>query len=345
MKKFLFFALAAAFAFTSCTQDETLATAQPGAIAFEQAFVGKATRSNVDPSITKETLGAFNVYAFMDEPAGVVFDGEKVSSTDKGTTWTYINTAYWAEGHDYYFGALAPVDKYTLDSKGANTFGVGVVSFENDGKTDLLYAAATATTKDVDLSKTTMAPVALTFNHLLSKVKFSFVNALSNEDMTITVEGIKINNGYTKGSLALNQADWWTVPSWDFTEATANFVHNFGNVIAKGGTEIFNIPAYSKEEGESNEELLLFPAKDKTYKVEFTVKVWNGTVLAAEKTHEVDITTTLNMGYAYDFKATLDASNVLGEENAMQPIEFTVTGVNTWIVGGEVVVEEPKTNE
>ena len=50
MKKFLFFALAAAFALTSCNNDETLATAQNGAIGFDVA-ADKATRS-YDPSIT-----------------------------------------------------------------------------------------------------------------------------------------------------------------------------------------------------------------------------------------------------------------------------------------------------
>lgn len=53
MKKFFLFALAAAFAFTSCTKDETIATTQPGAIAFAPA-VDNATRSTVDPSFATE---------------------------------------------------------------------------------------------------------------------------------------------------------------------------------------------------------------------------------------------------------------------------------------------------
>ena len=130
MKKFLFLGLAAMMAFTSCTKDQTLATAQNGAIGFDVA-ADKATRSNVDPSTTTANITNFAVYGFMNDATGVVFRDELVSGSN-ASGWTYQNTQYWTP-NTYYFAALAPSNDraWTLtEATGdAAKLGIGSVNF------------------------------------------------------------------------------------------------------------------------------------------------------------------------------------------------------------------------
>ena len=204
MKKFLFLGLAAMMAFTSCTKDETLATAQNGAISFDVS-ADKATRRNVDPSITTDNITNFNVYGFMTQVDGLVFatTGEKVTGSN-ASGWTYTNTQYWTP-NTYYFAAIAPAEnpKWTLtpatdDAKAK--LGVGVIDFKNAGTQDLLYWAGIS---DNTEGKAEDAPVAINFNHLLSKVKFSFVNEFDNANAQIEVLDIQITNAYDEGSVDL----------------------------------------------------------------------------------------------------------------------------------------------
>lgn len=345
MKKFLFFALAAAFAFTSCTKDETLATAQPGAIDFAVA-ANNSTRSNYDPSITTGNIKNFAVYAHMrstaDGASGEVFNNEVVSGSNT-TGWSYTNTQYWTK-NIYYFAALAPSEnrKWTATTVSGDK-GIGKVSFENDGTQDLLYWADIVDNKDGHMADTetgTGVPVSIVFNHLLSKVKFSFANGLTNELTTIKVSDIKITNAYSKGGIDLDTEDWWEVEGsncWKFEDKDVT-TFEFGNATRTLGGAADTIKI--GRELESDKELLLFPALDKTYKISFHVQVLNGEVIAIEADHEVELTYTFEMGYCYDLKATLTAANVTDE--ALVPIEFTVD-VKPWVPEGGVEVEVPVT--
>ena len=145
MKKFFLFALAAAFAFTSCTKDETLATAQPGAIDFAVA-ANNATRSNYDPSISTngendtKAISDFAVYGHMRNSeqgtSGEVFREEVVTGSN-ANGWSYNNTQYWTK-NIYYFAALAPYEgrKWTATAISGD-YGIGQVQFPNDGTQDL----------------------------------------------------------------------------------------------------------------------------------------------------------------------------------------------------------------
>ena len=330
MKKFLFFALAAAFAFTSCTQDETLATAQKGAIAFAPA-ADKATRSNVDPSITTANITDFQVYGFMNEATGLVFaqTGETVTGSN-ATGWSYQNTQYWTP-NTYYFAAIAPyVDRewqLTPATGDAAKLGVGTVYFENAGTQDLLYWAGISENKNGESEN---APVSIEFNHLLSKVKFSFVNCFDNANARIAVKDIKITNAYDNGSVNLAVADWWSTPSWTFANATTS-ARAFGNAIHEIATNNAALDIIEMNtQHESDKELLLFPVSAKEFNITFTVDLYMGNTLADTYNHNINLTTTLEMGKAYDFKAEIDASNVAGtEDGGLKPIEFEVT-VKEW---------------
>ena len=311
----------------SCSQDEVVDMPRnTKAINFSNAFVDNATRSVVDPSFTKENLGNFAVYGFTQN--GQIFDGVTVSSNDNGATWTYSPEQYWVEGNQYAFGAIAPANtpvsgEQLLGSSVAD-YKVGMtVSFTNDGKTDLLYAAA----NNVDADEAFMAnpeSVGLTFKHQLSKVKFSFENNVS-QAYNIKVTDVKITDANSTGTLtiAADADNVWSNVAGDALEL------NFGAVGASENTA--DAIAYS-DEGETYNELLMIPsgAAD-SYNVTFTVELLNGEVSMNTYKHTATITgVELQLGYCYDFKADLDYATIDPDED-LKPIVFEVDSIEPWI--------------
>ena len=333
MKKLFVCALAASM-FTACSLDETISQQSPMQISFDGAFVSNATRAAEDPSITTATIDGFDVWAFMDEVSGVVFDGEDVTKSEAG--WSYKNTQYWAPSHTYYFAALAPMNSvnvgYSSTNGGAGNLGLGNISFKNiDGTEDLIYAATTKTTP----AEITSDPgkVNLEFKHLLSKVKFSFTNGFQNDNAFITVKNIKMT-APSSAIINLNQEDWWSSnedgKGWNLTQTEADVTLAFGDMeTAKVG---------EAGKSESQYERLTFPAKgSKTYVVTFDVELYMGEVLAYTNTLKTTISgAELKMGYAYNFHAEINADNIVpgdGDGNKLFPIEFEVVEVKGWYKG------------
>ena len=325
--------IAAAAMLASCSLDETLETAQDTrVIGFSNAFVDNATRSVVDPSFTKEDLGNFAVYGFTQN--GQIFDGVTVSSSDNGATWTYNPTQYWVEGNQYAFAAIAPasvsVSGETLTGSSVADYKVGMtVSFTNDGKTDLLYANGGAFDAD-DNFMASPQPVALTFKHQLSKVKFSFKNNVSGA-YNIKVTDVKITNAKSSGTLIVNTA---TDNAWD--NVTGNELElSFG---AAGTTDANTADAiaFSNEVETYNEQLMIPTASTESYNVTFTVELLNGTVSMGTYNHTATISgVELKLGYCYDFAAELNADNIVVDPDdpdaELKPIEFTVNEISDWI--------------
>ena len=313
----------------SCSQDEVVDMPRnTKAINFSNAFVDNATRSVVDPSFTKENLGNFAVYGFTQN--GQIFDGVTVSSSDNGATWTYSPEQYWVEGNQYAFGAIAPANtpvsgEQLLGSSVAD-YKVGMtVSFTNtDGKTDLLYAAA----NNVNADEAFMAnpeSVGLTFKHQLSKVKFSFVNNVS-EAYNIKVTDVKITNANSTGTLTIDaDADnEWSNVAGDPLEL------NFG-AVGTTSEGVADAIAHSAE-GETYNELLMIPsAATESYNVTFTVELLNGEVSMNTYSHTATISgVELKLGYCYDFKAVLDYATIDPDED-LKPIVFEVDSIEPWI--------------
>lgn len=186
MKKLIVSALAIA-SLVACSKDELVNQQGPVAISFKQAYVENVTRATDDPSLTSGTLDGFDVWGYMDQPSGTIFTDQDVKKSENGGEWVYSPLQYWVPGHTYYFDALAPMNSENWDFDATN----GVVSFTNDdGSEDLIYATTSVTTsKDINNQPES---VKLAFNHLLSKVKFSFTNGFPAENYTITVKNIKM---------------------------------------------------------------------------------------------------------------------------------------------------------
>ena len=338
MKKLFVCALAVGM-FTACSQDETIEMQSPMQISFEGAYVENATRAAEDPSFSN-TIGhpielkGFDVWAFMDERNGKVFEGEDVTKTTTGNTtkWTYVNTQYWLPNHTYYFGALAPMNStnWSVDTNTSDKLGVGQVTFTNiNGKEDLIYAA-TAVTTGSNLSDMPAQPIKLHFGHLLSKVKFSFKNGFTNANNYLKVENITMQVP-SKGSINLDTDSWWkdeTVATWTLAQGENPTTLSFGHMA-------FGAKIAVNESTECDYECLTIPASaNQSYLVTFKVTLYNGELEALTRNLSTTITgAQLRMGYAYNFIAVLDPTNIAEAE--LKPIEFEVVEIKDWIEPNE----------
>ena len=327
MKKIFLIGLTAAAMMASCSNDETVEMAQQKAISFSNAFVNNGIRSIVDPSFTTTSLNDFAVYGFTQN--GQIFNGEKVSKGgDASTGWSYDNVQYWVPGNTYTFGAIAPysvagnVSNVTLPT-GATKVGMEVAFTNTDAdQVDLLHAEPTQIA-GTDVTPTYTTPVSMTFNHQLSKVKFSFVNAVG-EGYTVKVKDVKIKDAYKDGTLTVAA----TENTWG-GQTSKNLELNFGNVVdnASGTNAAFIANTKTLE---SYNEKLMIPMGTDTYTVSFTAEMYKGTVLLGIYPHTVQIKNVeFKLGYCYNFKASLTHENITGE-GELKPIEFKLAGINDW---------------
>lgn len=328
MKKIFFIGLTAAAMMASCSNDETVEMAQQKAISFSNAFVNNGTRSVDDPSFTTLTLKDFAVYGFTQK--GQIFDGVKVSKGGTASTgWSYDNVQYWVPGNTYTFGAIAP------HSVAANVSGVALpenatkvemkVAFTNTDadQVDLLHAAP-AQIAGTGVTATYTTPVSMTFNHQLSKVKFSFANAVG-VDYNVKVKNVKITDAFKEGTLTVAAAG----NTWgNQTDKTLEL--NFGNVVANASSTEASAIANAATLESYNEKLMIPMGSSAKYTVTFTAELYKGDVLLGIYNHRVEIKNVeFKLGYCYDFKASLTHKNITGSDE-LNPIEFAVTKVEDW---------------
>ena len=316
MKKLFVLALAA-FAMVACVNEQITEMPNGGEISFENAFIDNATRVGYESA---NDLDAFQVWGFVKEVAGTIFNGTQV--TRNGNDWTYSGTQYWAPGQTYYFSALAPVGleesvlkvtPATVDA--AAKKGLGTVEFTNvDGTTDVIYAHKEQIAAQAGQ---TNGPVALTFNHLLSKVKFTFTNGFPSDAYNptqVAISEVKMTVP-EKGTIDLATDE----PAWTLVGNTTKEL-NFGTA--------------------NNVELLTIPAgTEQTYAIEFNVQLTiNGVEIYNQVKESAVSGVALEKGKAYNFSA------VVGPETLdLEAIEFTVTEIKDWVPNGgaeEVIVGE-----
>ena len=323
MKKIFLIGLTAAAMLASCSNDETVEMAQQKAIGFSNAFVNNGTRSVDDPSFTTLTLKDFAVYGFTQK--GQIFDGVKVSKGGTASTgWSYNNVQYWVPGNTYTFGAIAPhsvagnVSNVTLPESATKVEMKVAFTNKDADQVDLLHAAPTQIT-GVTASYTT--PVSMTFNHQLSKVKFSFENAVG-VDYNVKVSNVKITDAYKEGTLTVAAAgNNWS----NQTDKTLEL--NFGNVVADASSTEASFIANAATLESHNEKLMIPMGSSAIYTVTFTAELYKGGVLLGTYNHTVEIKNVeFKLGYCYNFKASLTHKNITGPDE-LNEIKFNVTSV------------------
>ena len=312
MKK-LFVSALAILGLVACTTDDVVRVQDNRTAIGFNTFVENATR--VDPSLTNDNIQNFSVWAYMNDATGVVFNDELVSRS--GDAWTYTNLQYWLVGNSYTFAAFAGnrADVAGLpEGLAMSDEGLGTITFTNEnGTNDILFAAATVDNAAADQGK-----VNIQFDHLLSKVKFSFINGFANPNTTITVEDIEMTAPKT-GSVDLAVAAYDTAYAW--TRGSEDVTLEFGNM---NGLNKLAITEGAKES--DNQRLTIPTGADYEYTVNFTVKVYNGENMGLERPMEVKLSgIEFVAGHSYNLVATINQENL-----NLNAIEFTVE-VDEWV--------------
>lgn len=300
MKKLFIMGLAAmGLALTACNSDETVEMAKGNAIGFK-TFVNNSTRAATD--VTTDNLEAFKVWGLMKkgEQTGTPFVAKEV--TKANGAWSYAPPVYWEKGYAYSFVALAPNNAYTFTAPSViNTW--GSLTFENgNGKKDLIYAAAK---QETVAGNGCPAAVNMTFNHMLSRVRFQFENGMADGSV-LTVSNVKITDAYTSGTATL--AEQLADLSWTPGQGT-------------GALEFGNAAAMEKDAKEATGHKYMIPAT-KAYKLSFTVtRVHHG--VTDVYNHNVTLPeTAMTQGLSYQFVAKFTAENINPDE-VLCPIQFT----------------------
>lgn len=289
-------------ALTACNSDETVEVAKGNAIGFK-TFVNNSTRAAND--VTTDNLDAFKVWGLMNkgDQTGTPFVAKDV--TKANGAWSYAPPVYWEKGYSYSFVALAPNNTYTFTAPTAiNNW--GSLTFNNGtGETDLIYATAK---QETVAGNTCPSPVDLTFNHMLSRVRFQFENGM-DDGSVLTVSNVKITDACTSGTATL--AEQLTGLSWTTGQTT-------------GALEFGDAAAMKQQNAKAETAHKYMIPADKAYKLTFTVtRVHHGVTDTYD--HTVTLPQTeMKQGLSYQFVATLTAKNINPVEELCQ-IKFTAT--------------------
>ncbi|WP_308247678.1 fimbrillin family protein, partial [uncultured Prevotella sp.] len=185
----------------------------------------------------------------------------------------------------------------------------GSLTFDNKiGETDLIYA-----TKDCGLYSggECPAPVNLTFDHLLSRVRFQFTNGM-DDGSDVHVTDVKITNAYANGTAILaasiDAVVWTTSNPQDLV---------FGNMTGK----------VDDKTGRSDHKYMIPTTTATNYTISFKVtRVHHG--VTDVYNHTATVSLALQPNKSYQLTATLDKNNI-NPDDTLCPIEFAVS-VNSW---------------
>lgn len=317
MKKILF-ALCAVATFASCSNDEVV-NFDKEAIAFDGAFVDNGTRAADSFTIETHELFDFNVWATTQRPSSAeivpILDEVIVCRPDLVSDWVYPTayTQYWIPDNTYQFAAAKNYKGVTLTDGVPSQF-----TYDAASQKDLLYAADTR----VGQAAGHNAPVAFTFDHLLSKAYFTIdTNAMSgvNANYTYRITNLCINNAVKEATYTVGAATPW-VGTANYTAVNPlTFDHvNAGNKLVADQTYTSDLAR------------LLVPATYADLNITCTIETYYGNSVIDVQPYNKSIAQEFVKGYVYNF--------VLALSDPGQPIEFTVTKVNEWIPVGDAEI-------
>ena len=315
MKK-IFIAVLAVAALVSCSKEHVVVEQPKAAIGFD-TFVENSTRAN---DLVKGEFD-FGVFGLVEkgEQSALIFNNQEVSANG-----IYSPAQYWIAAAQYYFTAIAPYTnanwKYTTTNAHS-----GTITFNNSAAAanqDLIFAynkpEQTPTTITAQPDK-----VGFTFNHMLSRVRFTFANGFgTGSNITLQVTDVTITDAYATAQLAVEDG----TPAAAWKNFGATFSKNFGKV---GDDTLATLTDTGNTMSASTEHFYLIPA-NKTYNVSFTVKLFQAGVELDTYARTATIpATAMAKGMSYDIKTTLTAQNT-SDDGKLWPIEFTVDAVNNW---------------
>ena len=323
MKK-IFFAVLALAGLAACSTDEVVSRPEGAVIGFDNAFVENATRAN-DLTAGNFDFGVYGSVINSQNQQGMIFTNQKVEKDG-----TYSPLQYWIAGATYNFVAFAPYQtgdnatwKYTptVTTAAEN----GTITFNNAkarANQDFLFATANKTTAATLTA--TPGKVGFTFDHVLSRVRFTFTNGFtSGGNIKLLVTNVHITDAYKEGKMAV-PAKTWTVEAGNNNK---ELDVNFKDVLKAEGSKETDA-RLAEGMTSSTEHFYLIPA-EASYNVTFTVALFQAGVLVDTYNRTATLSYNMQPGYSYDIKATLNPSNT-SDEGEIFPIEFEVKKVEDW---------------
>ena len=317
MKKF-FIAIVALAAAVSCSNDDIISIDRQ-AIDFGNAFVDNATRIE-DPSYgAGKLIKEFYVYGTVTGNGNTVtlYNGATVTrGTDQnyGDIWSCTQTEYWVPSCTYAFQAV--VDGAIADGKIAYTVGQ---DSDNDGISDLLYATAAATTNGAATPSGDIANdcVVFTFEHLLSKVGFTFTNTTGCK-YSYNVTGVSFTDHDSTGTYTIGTG-------WDTTVSKSATALSFGAPGVVASTTPVSAPTTHQ----------IIPGTQ-TLKVTINYDIYyDGKNVSPNLSVTEDLEYPFAKNIAYNIAVELPAPG--------QPIQFSVAatnGIGAWGNGGDVDLDK-----
>lgn len=319
MKKSLFVLGVAVAVLTGCSQSEVTDIAESSAIKFSKAFVGNPTKSAT--VVDNDNIQSFYVYAYKNEDA--LLTNENVYL--QNGLWAYDNIKIWDDAATYSFAAysnggtakgVGSLESVSYD-KGAGELKIS--SYTAGGDDDLLASISTETLADANI------PVAFTFKHVLSMVKFTVKSGLGNDKELVinnlTVEAGKIQNN---GDLTYSTA----ATNWELAQS--------GQTYASLSAADLNATTETPAEAE-------FTVLPQEVSGGFTVTIEATITPEGESAINKTFTATIpadnakwKVGNRYNYIATINATD-------MNIIEFDAPKVDDWnniLPGTDVDVTE-----
>lgn len=318
MKKILF-AAAALVALVSCNNDEVISRPEGAAIGFDNTFVENTTRAATD--LTKGTFD-FGVYGTVAKGGAnaLIFDNQQVAADG-----TYSPVQYWVAGAEYTFTAFAPYTNAKWAYAATDAYN-GTVTFNNAaalGEQDFIFANADRTT-DATINAAP-AKVGFTFGHMLSKVAFKFTNNFVDNNITLKVYNVKVNNAAANGTMpVVDGIDGEWTGAGDYARAFGPATADEVATIANAGGQL------------TTEHFYLIPV-ERAYNITFDVVLYQAGVELQTYNHEINTTIAFEKGKSYSVNAALTPENVNPDEQ-LYPIEFQVDAVEEWVNGGGVAL-------
>lgn len=333
MKKIHLIAASAALILAACSEDQVVKAPEASPIGFN-SYIGKTTRAD---DATLSNVSFITVYGYLgDAGAPKLFDGQIV--TKSSGTWEYTPLQYWTAGKNYLFTAVASQmpqgnNHYSYvwdDARPTSTtsfYGSGTIGFDNSlslGNEDLLYAYNTAITPDPLTAQPERVPFA--FKHALSRVKFTFKNAMASDAYSIKVYDLTIDNAAATGNLVLGAENpsWTVAGSTSLTLRPAYFNPNTG--LASNNNSVA-----------SGTKFIIPETKALTISFKIDLIVAGNVVETYSHSERVLPSVEFQNGFSYNFVAEITPENIDPDQDLF-PILFNVTEVEEWTENSDTPV-------
>lgn len=327
MKKGLLMLGVAVAAFSSCTNEEVVDMPANRAINFN-GFVNNSTRAVTETDATN--LTSFYVFGnYKENTWANVYTNVKVSGGKVGdnSVWTPEQIAYWQPSEKYRFAAYSNGNSSATATFDATAQKLTFTDYTPDTK-DLIAAIPAELTSNANPA--TNEDVNLSFEHMLSQVKFTFANQ-DSYDYTMEISDIKVNGVKTAtGTYTYNASDNLI----DWTADNSKGDYDFGTLsdIAQAvGTNTHSVVCF------------VIPQNNEQLNVTFTATFWDGATskeapiakgtfkanLAYKGNEEGTTANTWTPGFKYNYTATINGKDI-DESLKDKIIEFKVDAIDGW---------------